>query len=136
MPKQFWINLPVKNINASVTFFTSLGFTFNEQHGVSDTSACLLMGEKGVVLMLFNESTFNGFSNRENQQIAYGSEVLLSISADSKEQVDDLAQLAINAGGNTSHKPTTMQGWMYGCIFSDLDGHQWNVLYMDTTQIA
>ncbi len=62
MTKQFWINLPVKNITKSKAFFTKLGFKFNTQQGNTENSACLLIGEKEVVVMLFDEPTYKSFS--------------------------------------------------------------------------
>jgi predicted lactoylglutathione lyase len=135
MTKEFWLSLPVKNIKRSKEFFTHLGFKFNEQHGNTDHSACLLIGEKKVVVMLFEESTFKGFVNNAISDANQGAEVLLSFDAQNKEEVDEMAKKAADAGGKTNHKPTEMQGWMYGCLFSDLDGHRWNVLYMDADKM-
>jgi uncharacterized protein len=135
MITDLWINLPVKNIAKSKAFFTQLGFTFNTQHGNSDNSISLLIGKKNVVLMLFDEPTFKGFINSNIAPAGSGSEVLLSIGVESKEDVDDLAKKAVDAGGSSSHKPKEMQGWMYGCVFTDLDGHKWNVLYMDMSKM-
>ena len=131
MTKDFWINLPVKDIKKSKAFFSKLGFSFNTQYGNSDNSASLLIGQKKVVVMLFDEPTFKSFTNTEIVNTKQGTEVLLSIDAESKEEVDEMAEKAINAGGKSKHKPAEMEGWMYGCVFTDLDGHQWNVLYMD-----
>ena len=131
--KQFWLNLPVKNIEKSIAFFTQLGFNFNQER-TNDKMACLMLGEKNVVCMLFDEPTFKGFisggelSNKSN-------EVLLSIDAQSKEEVDEIVVKAIAAGGTSNHQPSEMKGWMYGCVFSDLDGHRWNVLYMDMSKM-
>ncbi|HSU51867.1 MAG TPA: VOC family protein [Segetibacter sp.] len=133
MIKDLWINLPVKDINKSKAFFKELGFSFNTQHGNTESSASLLIGQKNVVVMLFSEPAFKGFINGEVAK--QGSEVLLSIGVESKEEVDDLAKKAVAAGGSSTHKPGEMQGWMYGCVFNDLDGHKWNVLYMDMSKM-
>jgi predicted lactoylglutathione lyase len=134
MIKQFWLNLPVKDIKKSTEFFSKLGFQFNTQHS-TDTSAALLVGEKNVVVMLFEEPAFKGFANNDVADTTCGTEVLLSIDAQSKEEVDEMAQKAINAGGTSPHKPGEMKGWMYGCLFTDVDGHCWNVLYMDMSKM-
>jgi len=105
MIKQFWLNLPVRDIKKSKEFFGKLGFQFNTQHGNTDTSASLLVGEKNVVVMLFEESMFKGFTNNEVADTTRGTEVLLSIDAQSKEEVDQMAQKAIDAGGKSTHKP-------------------------------
>jgi predicted lactoylglutathione lyase len=135
MTKQFWINLPVRDLKKSTTFFSSLGFKFNTQHGNTENSACMLLGEKDVVVMLFSEPTFKGFINGEIADSRQGAEVLLSIDAQSKAEVDEIAKNAVKAGGTTNHKPSDMQGWMYGCVFADIDGHRWNVLYMDMSKM-
>ncbi|MBO9153804.1 VOC family protein [Chitinophaga sp. GCM10012297] len=132
--KQFWINLPVKDVKRSKEFFGKLGFQFNPQYGDQPNSASLLLGDKGVVVMLFDEPTFKGFTNTEVADRKQ-TEVLLSIDAQSKEEVDEMAKKAVEAGGASSHKPSQMQGWMYGCVFSDPDGHRWNVLYMDMSKM-
>lgn len=130
--KQFWLNLPVKDIAQSKAFFSHLGFRFNEQHS-GPNSLCMLMGEYNVVVMLFDEATFQGFT--QNAVANQASEVLLSIDAQSKEEVDEMVRKAIEAGGCSNHKPQEMQGPMYGCVFADLDGHRWNVLYMDMSKM-
>jgi predicted lactoylglutathione lyase len=136
MTKQFWINLPVKDVNVSREFFGKLGFRFNPQFGNGPNSAAMQVGEKDVTVMLFDEATFKGFvENCGLADTAQGVEVLLSIDAESKEEVDELAQKAIEAGGKSNHKPNEMQGWMYGCLFTDPDGHSWNVLYMDMSKM-
>ncbi len=128
--KQFWINLPVKDVQRSKEFFTRLGFKFNTRYGDQPNSASLLLGDKDVVVMLFDEPTFKGFTNTEIAAQKQ-TEVLLSVDAQSKEEVDEMAKKAVEAGGASDHKPSEMKGWMYGCVFSDLDGHRWNVLHMD-----
>jgi uncharacterized protein len=136
MAKEFWLNLPVKDVKKSKAFFTQIGFTFSSGPGNSDTSAPLVLGEKGVTVMLFEEPTFKGFiGNSEIADTAKATEVLLSIDAQSKEEVDEMVVKVLEAGGTSSHKPYEMQGFMYGCIFADIDGHKWNVLYMDMSKM-
>ncbi|MBS1565188.1 MAG: VOC family protein [Bacteroidetes bacterium] len=133
MAKDFWLSLPVKDIRKSREFFTRLGFQFNDQYK-SDNSACLLVGEKKVVVMLFEEPAFKGFISRDICDTQQGTEVLLSFDAKSKEEVDQLVEKVIAAGGKSNHKPSEMTGWMYGCVFSDIDGHRWNILHMDMSR--
>lgn len=134
MAKDFWINLPVKNVTKSKEFFSKIGFNFNEQQG-GPNSACMLLGDKNVVVMLFDEPTFMGFINHEVSNANQSTEVLLSIDAQSKEEVDELVKKVLAAGGNSNHKPYEMTGFMYGCVFSDVDGHRWNVLHMDMSKM-
>jgi predicted lactoylglutathione lyase len=135
MTKQFWLSLPVKDVNRSREFFTKMGFKFSEGPGNSPNSAPLLVGDKNVVVMLFEEAAFKGFTNNEITNTKQSCEVLLSIDAQNKEEVDEMAKKAIEAGGTSNHKPAEMKGYMYGCVFSDLDGHRWNVLHMDMSKM-
>jgi predicted lactoylglutathione lyase len=124
MTKQIWINLPVKNLTKSRAFFTQLGFTFNEGAGNTENSACMIIGDKHVVVMLFTETMFKGFTSQPITDTQFSNEVLFSIDAESREEVDALAIKVVNAGGELYTKPAENQGWMYGCGFKDLDGHR------------
>src|ERR1700733_8411774 len=112
--KAFWINLPVKDIKKSVSFFTALGFKFNPNRKITEHSACLMAGNNQVVLMLFEERIFKGFTNQPVTVTAHSTEVLFSLEVESKDEVDQMAEKAVAAGGQTNHVPTVMQGWMYG----------------------
>lgn len=133
--KSFWINLPVKDINKSKEFFTKLGFRFNEGQGNGPNSACMLLGDSNVVCMLFDEPSFTQFISSDTGIARNATEVLLSIDAQSKEEVDEMVEKAITAGGSSNHIPKEMTGFMYGCVFADLDGHRWNVLHMDMSKM-
>ena len=135
MAKEFWLSLPVKDIKRSRAFFTEMGFKFNENNGNTDHSACLLVGDTNIGVMLFEEPMFKGFINSNIADTQEGTEVLLSVDAQNKEEVDEMAKRAVAAGGSTNHQPKEMTGWMYGCVFSDIDGHKWNVLYMDMSKM-
>ncbi|KAA0227500.1 extradiol dioxygenase [candidate division KSB1 bacterium] len=135
MTKELWINLPVKDVNKSREFFTKLGFTLNPHYGNSAESASFLVGTKNIVVMLFAESAFKGFTRNEIADTQKGTEVLLSIDAESRAEVDELAKKAAKAGGTVFGEPDEHQGWMYGCGFTDLDGHRWNVLHMDMSKM-
>src|SRR5437868_719721 len=128
MTKEIWINLPVKDVNRSKEFFTSIGFTLNEKFGNNEVSASFTIGSKNLILMLFAEQVFKGFVQHAVADTAQGSEVLFSIDAESREEVDELARKAEAAGGHVFGQPGENQGWMYGCGFTDPDGHRWNVL--------
>jgi predicted lactoylglutathione lyase len=135
MTKQIWINLPVSDVDRSRKFYMEMGFKLNERFGNSNSAASLLVGEKNVVLMLFDEPSFSGFAQSPVADTLKGTEVLFSIDAESKEEVDEMATRAVKAGGKSNHQAADMKGWMYGCLFTDPDGHRWNVLYMDPTQM-
>ncbi|MBE8725586.1 VOC family protein [Flavobacterium hungaricum] len=134
MTKQIWLNLPVKDVAKAKDFFWKIGFSFNEQHD-TPSSTCMVVGENHFVVMLFEEMLFSSFSQNGLTDTKSSSEILISIDAESKEEVDELAQKAAEAGGTVFSPPAESQGWMYGCGFADLDGHRWNVLYMDFSKL-
>lgn len=134
MSRQIWLNLPVKNVTKSKDFFTKLGFSFNDQR-TTEQSACMLMGGNNFVVMLFEASLFESFTQNKITDTKQSSEVLISIDAKDKEEVDALANKVIEAGGSLFAPPAENQGWMYGCGFCDLDGHRWNILHMDYNKI-
>lgn len=133
--KEIWLNLPVKDVAKSKAFFKALGFTLNTKHGDTNDNACFIIGEKNVVMMLFPEQVFKTFSQHNIADTTTATEMLISIDAETREEVDELAIKAADAGGNVFGKPADVQGWMYGCGFADLDGHRWNVLHMDMSKM-
>ncbi|WP_217593467.1 VOC family protein [Cohnella sp. GbtcB17] len=135
MTKELWINLPSKDLARTRQFYRDIGFTFNSNFPGGDSAVSLLVGNPAVVVMLFPEETFAGFASSGASDARAAAEVLLSIGADSREEVDTLAAKAAAAGGEVYGKPGESQGWMYGCGFADPDGHRWNVLYMDTEKM-
>lgn len=135
MTKQIWLNLPVKNVAKAKDFFWKIGFSFNEQHD-TPSSTCMIIGEGNFVVMLFEELLFKSFTQNELTDTQSGSEILISIDAESKEEVDALAEKVKEAGGTVFSPPAESQGWMYGFGFADLDGHRWNVLYMDFSKLS
>jgi len=135
MTKELWINLPVKDVKKAKDFYTKIGFTLNEKYGNNDSSASFLIGTKNIIVMLFAEPVFKGFVRDEISDTSKGSEVLFSIDAESRAEVDEIAKKAEAAGGRVFAKPGENQGWMYGCGFCDPDGHRWNALYMDFSKM-
>lgn len=131
MIKDLWINLPVKNLAQSTTFYKGLGFAPNPGPGNSENSASFFVGEKKIVLMLFTEAAFAGFANNVVSDASKGTEVLFSVGMESREKVDDIARRAAASGGRVFHAPGESGGFMYGCGIVDPDGHRWNALYMD-----
>jgi predicted lactoylglutathione lyase len=134
MTKKIWLNLPVKNIEKSKQFFSKIGFSFNEEYS-NENSACMLVGDQNFVVMLFEESLFGNFVQNTIADTQTHSEMLISIDAESRNEVEELAKKVEEAGGVLFAKPAENQGWMYGCGFSDLDGHRWNVLFMDYAKL-
>ena len=135
MTKELWINLPVKDVKKSGEFFTKIGFALNTRFPESEQSTSLFVGTKNIVIMLFAHSVFESFTQNKVADTSRSTEVLFSIDAESREEVDELSEKAQLAGGTLYAAPGENQGWMYGCSFSDLDGHRWNVLYMDMSKM-
>ncbi len=134
MTKEMWLNFPVKDLGKTKEFFSRIGFSLNEQH-TSGEMACFSVGEKKMTVAFFAEETFRGFTKSEISDARAGAEVLISFDAESREEVDETARKVFEAGGSIFSEPAEIQGWMYGCGFADLDGHRWNVLYMDFSKM-
>jgi uncharacterized protein len=134
MTKEIWLNLPVKDVNKSKEFFGKLGWTLNEKHK-SEDMVCFTVGEKNMTVLFFAEETFKGFTKSEIADTKAGAEVLISFDAESREEVDETARKVFDAGGTVFSEPAEIQGWMYGFAFADLDGHRWNMVYMDFSKL-
>ena len=133
MATKIFVNLPVKDLKRSIEFFTKLGFSFNDQF--SDENATSMIIAEDIVVMLLVEPFFKTFiTNKDVCDAKKSTEVLICLSAESRERVDELVRLAVEAGGNASDIKQD-HGWMYGHGFEDLDGHQWEVMYMDMNSI-
>ena len=135
MSRELWLNLPVREPERSKAFYKQLGFRLNEKYVSQDGSFSLIVGDNQVVLMLFPESSFRGFTGNAVADSRQGTEVLFSLGANSRDEVDELALKAERAGGTVFGKPGEKGGWMYGCGFADPDGHRWNALYMDMSKM-
>ena len=125
--RSLFVNLPVKDVAASRAFFTGLGFGVNETY--SDDSATCLVVEENICVMLLAEDRFRDFIQGDISDAHSTTEVLLCLTADSREQVDDLVDRAI-ATGAKPWKPAMETGPMYGRSFADPDGHVWEVMSM------
>jgi predicted lactoylglutathione lyase len=134
MTKQVWLNLPVKSVQQSKAFFAALGWKFNEAHS-SEVNAALVVGEKAFVVMLFEEKMFENITRNKATDTSQSTEVMISFDAESREEIDEIAEKVNAAGGNVFAGPGESQGWMYACAFTDPDGHRWNALYMDASKM-
>ena len=128
MATQIYVNLPVQNVARSRRFFTELGFAFNEQFS-NEKAVCMVVGDDSFVMLLV-ESFFQTFTKKPVADASKSTEVLVCLSCDSRAKVDDLVAKAVAAGG-TSPNPKQDHGFMYGHGFEDLDGHVWELAYMD-----
>ena len=131
MTNDIWLNLPVKDLAKSIHFFTQIGFQHNPGPGNTAHSASFLVGDKKVVLMLFAQDMFAGFTRHGLTDTAQGTEVLFSLGAVNRQDVDNYAKNAKAAGGTVFAEPGESNGFMYGCGFCDPDGHRWNPVFMD-----
>ncbi|GEO03462.1 extradiol dioxygenase [Adhaeribacter aerolatus] len=132
MATKIFVNLPVKDLNQSVAFFTKLGFSFNAQF-TNEDATCMVISED-IYVMLLVEKFFKTFTKKEIADTGRTTEVIVCLSADSRAQVDELVDKAFAAGATESNF-TTDQGFMYGRSFQDLDGHLWEIMYMDANAI-
>ena len=128
MPQQIFVNLPVKDLERSKAFFTHLGYSVNPQF-TNEQAACIVISDT-IYAMLLVEPFFQTFTKKPVADAKASTEVLSCLSCDSREHVDTLVTKALEAGGRT---PMDKQdhGFMYGHGFEDLDGHQWELMYMD-----
>lgn len=122
------MNLPVKDLNKTVEFFTRLGFTFNPQF--TDENATCMIVNNDIFVMLLVEKFFKTFTKREICDTTKDTEVIIALSAESRENVDQMINKVIQAGGREHTNPQD-HSWMYGRSFEDINGHLWEVIYMD-----
>jgi len=123
-----FVNLPVKDLNRSKDFFGQLGFTFNPQF-TDDNAACMIIGEK-IFSMLITEKYFATFTPKKIADARTTSEVLIALSCGSREEVGEMVEKAVAAGGKTYNEAKD-HGFMLQHGFEDPDGHIWEVFYMD-----
>ncbi|MCX2681565.1 VOC family protein [Galbibacter sp. EGI 63066] len=135
MTKDFWFNLPVKDLERSKQFFRDIGFKENPSMAKANHLGSFFIGEKNVVMMLFPKEAFEGFTAHQIADTDKGTEALFNIDAESKEEVDTLAKTVEKAGGTIYAPPGEKDGWMYAFGFIDPDGHRWSVLYMDMSKM-
>ena len=128
MNKQIFINLPVKDLEKSKAFFTSLGYTFNPQF-TNDSGACMIISENSIYAMLLTEEFFKTFINKQIAKANEVTEVLTCLSCESREEVDAMVAKAGAAGGKAHREPQD-HGFMYAHGFEDLDGHIWELAWM------
>lgn len=128
MGTKIFVNLPVKDLNKSKDFFAKLGFTFNPQF-TNEKAVCMVISED-IYAMLLLESFFKTFIKKEIANTKTSTEVLLALSQESKKSVDETLRKAIDAGAKEAREPQDL-GFMYSRSFEDLDGHIWEIFWMD-----
>ncbi len=130
MTKTIFISLPVTNLDASVVFYTALGFSKNPQF--SDASAACMVWSDTISVMLLTHAKWRNFTTRPIPPSS-SSEVALNVSCDSREAVDAMNAAAAANGGTADINPPEEHGFMYGRDMADPDGHIWGAMWMDTT---
>lgn len=132
MINSIFVNLPVKDLQRSIKFFTQMGFKFNPQF-TNEEATCMILG-KDMYAMLLVEKTFSGFTKRPIGETPKTAEVIVSLMLDNRPDVDILADKALKAGAVNYSDPVEM-GFMYNRSFQDLDGHLWEVGWMDPAHV-
>lgn len=132
MANQIILNLPVEDLQKSIAFFEGLNFSVVPRF-TNDTSACIHIG-KGIYVMLLTKDKFRGFTPKKLSDSSQTTEVIIAIDVDTPEEVDLLVDKAVALGGRVLKTPVDY-GWMYQHGFEDLDGHMWELLFMDEEKI-
>lgn len=134
MKTNIFVNLPVKDLTRSMQFFESLGYTFNPQFTNQD-AACMVIDEN-IYAMLLTEPFFTRFTKKELVDAHIATESITCLSVEDKEKVDEWALKALSLGASENNVPDMQQGdSMYGRSINDLDGHTWEIMWMDPTTI-
>jgi predicted lactoylglutathione lyase len=132
MTTKIFVNLPVKDLTKSIEFFTTLDFKFNPQF-TDETAACMIVSED-IFVMLLTQDKFKTFTPKDICDATKSTEVLVCLSFESREEVNEMVRKAVTVGGTTYNEPQD-HGFMYGHGFQDLDGHIWEIIYMEPSAI-
>jgi uncharacterized protein len=132
MASKIFVNLPVKNLNKSIEFFTKLGYSFNQQF-TDETATCMIVTDD-IFVMLLTEEKFKTFTPKEICDAKKSTEVLVCLSLESRPKVDEMVRKAVAAGGTTYNEPQD-HGFMYAHGYQDLDGHIWELIFMEPSAI-
>lgn len=133
MSRKVFINLPVQDLQKSIEFFTQVGYSFNPQF-TDETATCMIISDE-IYTMLLTHEKFQSFLPSTTISDAHRqTEVLICLSCESRTEVDDLVNKALAAGGK-QYRPPQDHGFMYECSYQDLDGHIWELMYMDPSYV-
>ena len=132
MATKIFVNLPVKDLDKTISFFTDLGFSFNPQF-TDEKAGCMIISDS-IFAMFLTETYFKTFTKKEVSDAKTATEVLIALDTNSKEEVQQIIAKAKKSGATIYSEPQD-HGWMYQHSFADLDGHQWEFVYMDQTQL-
>ncbi len=132
MSTKIFVNLPIKDLNRSVEFFTKLGYTFNSQF-TDENATCMIISDD-IFAMLLVEPFFQTFTKKQIADAKKTTEVIICLSANSRAEVDEMISKAVAAGA-TIYKDPQDHGFMYEQSYEDLDGHLWEIIWMDPAAI-
>lgn len=132
MATQIFVNLPVKDLARSTEFFTRLGYKFDPRF-TAEKAACMIVSD-GIYVMLLLEEFFQTFTTKPIADATQSTEVLIALSCESRAKVDEQVRKALAAGGTSPRAPQD-HGFMYGHGFDDLDGHIWELFYMEPNAV-
>ncbi len=132
MRTNIFVNLPVRNLDQSIKFFTQLGYKFNPEF-TDETATCMIVSEE-IFVMLLTEEKFKLFTPKEICDATRSTEVLICLSCESRARVDEMVRAAVAAGGSTYNQAQD-HGFMYVHGFQDLDGHIWEIMFMEPSAI-
>lgn len=132
MATKVFINLPVKDLDKSISFFSNLGYSFNPQF-TDEKATCMIVSDN-IFVMLLTETYFKTFTRKQISDAKIATEVLIALDTNSREEVQQMITKAIESGATIYSEPQD-HGWMYQHSFADLDGHQWELVYMDQSQM-
>jgi len=132
MATKIFVNLPVKNLKRSIEFFTRLGYKFNPQF-TDETATCMIVSDD-IFVMLLTEAKFKEFTPKPICDATKSTEVLVCLSCESRDAVSDMVRKAVAAGG-TTHAESKDYGFMFQHGYQDLDGHIWELIYMDPAAV-
>ena len=134
MPQMIFVNLPVTDLEKSKAFYEAVGAANNPAF-TDDTAACMVVEEGSIHVMLLTHEKWATFTSKAIPDARTTAQVLLCVSADSRDAVDGQVDKAAKAGGKADPTPTQDFGFMYGRSYEDPDGHIWEVMWMDPTAI-
>jgi uncharacterized protein len=129
MSKMIFVNLPVRDLKKSTAFYTAVGGTINPQFS-DDTASCMVLSDTIHVMLLTHEK-WAVFTKKPISNAHEASEVMLALSADSRDSVNTMTDVAGKSGGKADVNPPQDHGFMFGRSFEDPDGHVWEVFWMD-----
>ena len=129
MDRMIFVNLPIRDMERSQAFFRRLGFSFNPQF-TNEQGACMVIREDAIYAMLLVEPFFQTFTKKAIADARKTVQVLVCLSCESREEVDTLMRKALEAGATEPGEPKD-HGFMYYRSFDDLDGHGWELMWMD-----